>query len=194
MTPASAGGTVFLSEIQLCWWVWRCWKTASCCPFLPRRGIVAIVVQEALTVKQTISLPISRLSSDPNPQLLCAWIMYSPSSTVVCFISGWCMEFKTANLKRPLKVWTFSPPPEERLTLHPAPFCPRKEVVGCMYYGWNLWWSTEKNFNQVICLLHTPLSPAVKQLLNGAQQDIFLWRGNILSFKLLQEGEHSLPM
>lgn len=81
-----------------------------------------------------------------------------PQTTVLCFISGCWLGFKTPNFKEPGK--THSSPPEERLTACPLPFFSRKVVSGQEHCGWGLLWSTLKSCDQVNCSLCMPLSPA----------------------------------
>lgn len=81
-----------------------------------------------------------------------------PQTTVLCFISGCWLGFKTPNFKEPGK--THSSPPEERLTACPLPFFSRKIVSGQEHCGWGLLWSTLKSCDQVNCSLCMPLSPA----------------------------------
>ena len=99
---------------------------------------------------------------------------------LLCFISGIWLGFKTPNPKDPHGV---DPLPasggEPRSTVTGAIFFSQKSNFTAAQVDWNLWWSTVKSSNQVICCLCMLLSLAGEQPLDDACCVFCTWKGNI---------------
>lgn len=70
--------------------------------------------------------------------------------------------------------------PHQHCTKHLS--VPEKQSLACRNVQ-SLCWSTLKSYDQLICPLHVPLSPAVEQLLNTTWWALCPWRGKITSSK-----------
>lgn len=111
-------------------WEWGAWKMTSSSLDLLFLGKSDSWLPQfrRSSQKSKKSLLCPRLSSDHCPHPVCA-IGIPRATVLLCFISGWCLKFKTPNLKGPENAQICSPSPEERLKVCPAPFCPRKAIT-----------------------------------------------------------------
>ena len=84
-----------------------------------------------------------------------------PGTTVLlCFISGTGLGFKITNLKGTNKAWAHFPPLEEGPV---APSTILSQKSNCLVHSaWSLLWCTVKSWDQVVCPLQVPLSPAAE--------------------------------
>lgn len=108
-----------------------------------------------------------------------------------CFISGEWIGFKIPNLKGPLaKVQMHSPSQEESLpVLHPVPLSQKSSCTATQVPG--VYGEVQQKAVTRLSVLSMCLCPL---LLNGLKWIPCPWRGNIPLTKVLQEGEHSLPV
>lgn len=138
-------------------------------------------VKNQTKTKQKTLICLKSLS-DPCPQPVCAQAIVMPGATVLCFISGdWDSKLQTWKGSTRHRPALF---PWRRVLLCCAWHCfvPEKQLLG--HSGaWNLWWSTAKSYDQIICPLCILLSPAIEWQLKGAWWVLHPWRGNMPSFK-----------
>lgn len=177
---------MLFTEVQLCWWMEGRWVHPTILPGEGNWWPPLFRKPSQKSEKSPLLWP--RVLSDLWSQSVCAWAISTSSATILCFVSGTQLEFKTPNLKRLSKVQTSSPPPEERLpVLCPELFCPRKAVAQLGRCLESMVKHIE-NCDQVICPLCMPLSPVVEWSFSGTCCITCPWRGNISWSKCTPEG------